>query len=103
MRRMLPALSLLLALGMAGPASAETRMFIVANDAGGYGVDRCLASGDSCGQSVATAYCHARDFAQALSFRKVRPDDVTGSIPAAATMVCAGSGCGEYIAIECSR
>ena len=32
-------------------------MFIIANDADGYGVDRCLASGDKCGAAAANAYC----------------------------------------------
>ena len=36
-------------------ASAEKRMFIIANNANGYGVDRCLASGATCGAAIATA------------------------------------------------
>jgi hypothetical protein len=34
-------------------ASAETRVFIIANQADGYGVDQCLASGEKCGASAA--------------------------------------------------
>ena len=102
MRHAFSALSFIVALGVAGSAVAETKMFVVASDSG-YGVDRCLSSGDSCGQSVATAYCHARDFAEARSFRKVSPEDMTGAIPASASMVCVGRGCEEYVAIECSR
>ena len=63
-------------------AQAEKRIFIIANNADGYGVDRCLASGATCGKAVATAYCKARDFAQAGSFRKVDRDEITGAIPA---------------------
>jgi hypothetical protein len=48
-------------------ASAETRVFIVANQADGYGVDQCLASGEKCGASAARSYCQSRDFAQASS------------------------------------
>ena len=44
----------MLALGV--PAAAESRVFIIANHADGYGVDRCLANGERCGVTVATAY-----------------------------------------------
>ena len=47
-------------------ASAEQRMFIIANNADGYGVDRCLASGASCGAAIAAAYCRSREFNQAV-------------------------------------
>ena len=33
----------------AASAQAEKRIFIIANNADGYGVDRCLASGEKCG------------------------------------------------------
>jgi hypothetical protein len=82
-------------------AQAEKRIFIIANNADGYGVDRCLATGASCGTAVATAYCKSRDFAQAASFRKVDRDEITGAVPASTT--CRGSSCDEFIAIECSR
>src|SRR5437667_9038488 len=78
-------------------AQAEKRTFIIANNPDGYGVDRCLATGASCGVAVATAYCRSREFAQAASFRKVDRDEMTGTIP---------SGFGrdeEFVAIECSR
>ena len=38
-------------------AHAEKRTFIIANNADGYGVDRCLATGATCGEEFATAYC----------------------------------------------
>jgi len=38
-------------------AQAEKRIFIIANNPDGYGVDRCLSSGATCGVAVATAYC----------------------------------------------
>src|SRR6201996_2097282 len=62
-------------------ASAETRVFIVANHADGYGVDQCLAKGEKCGAHAAASYCHSRDFAQASSYRRVDPDEITGSVP----------------------
>ena len=58
--------ALVLAAALCGTAAqAEKRTFIVANNSDGYGVDRCLASGASCGAAVATAYCKSRDFAEA--------------------------------------
>jgi hypothetical protein len=83
-------------------AQAERRIFIIANDADDYGVDRCLASGASCGAAVADAYCKARDFAQARSFHKVDREEVTGAVPSNAAN-CRGSACDEFVAIECSR
>ena len=39
------------------------------------------------------------EFAQALSYRKVERDDMTGIIPAA----CRASDCDDFVAIECTR
>jgi hypothetical protein len=83
-------------------ARAETRVFIIANEADGYGVDQCLAKGDKCGAHAALSYCRSRDFAQASSYRRVDPDEVTGSVPKAAGN-CPRGGCNEYIAITCQR
>jgi hypothetical protein len=85
---------------MSGAVQAENRVFIVAN-ADGYGVDRCLSTGHACGQPIATAYCRAREFDRALSFRKVAPDEVTGTT--AGTRACRGLDCNEFVAIECAR
>ena len=87
----------------AAAAQAEKRLFIIANDADGYGVDRCLASGAPCGETVANTYCRSHEFAQALSFRKVDRDDITGAIPTAAAGACKGGNCDDFVAIECSR
>jgi len=86
---------------LATPAQAEKRTFIIANYADSYGVDRCLATGASCGQAVARAYCRAQDFAEALAFHKVGQSDVTGSV-AAGPATCRGL-CEDLIAIECAR
>jgi len=92
-----------LVLGMAAAAEAsEWRMFIVANDPDGYGIDRCLVSGEKCGTIAANAYCKAQDYAQADSFRKVDRNDITGTIPAAASGACRGSKC-SVVAIICTR
>ena len=85
----------------AGAASAETRVFIIANYADGYGVDQCLARGDKCGAHAASSYCRSRDFAQALSYRRVEPQEITGSVPKNGAN-CRRSGC-EYVAITCQR
>ena len=84
------------------PAYAEKRIFIVANDSGGYGVDRCLADGSKCGQAIATSYCKARDFTKAVSYRKVDRDDVTGAVPNNKE-TCPHGQCEDFVAIECSR
>jgi len=85
----------------AGAASAETRVFIIANQADGYGVDQCLARGDKCGAHAASSYCRSRDFAQALSYRRVEPQEITGSVPKNGAN-CRRGGC-EYVAITCQR
>ncbi len=97
-----------LALAVAGtmllsaPAAAESHIFIIANNPDGYGIDRCLANGEACGATVATAYCQAQSFAQARSFRKIERDDITGAVPTSGKNACAGS-CDTFVAIECSR
>jgi hypothetical protein len=101
MRYLLAALGLLAAASASGPAHAESRVFILANNADGYGIDRCLASGSACGSAAATAYCQAREFHAAASYRKVERGEVTGVIQAGG--VCRGFGCEEFVAIECSR
>ena len=84
---------------------AARHIFVIANNADDYGVDRCLASNAACGTMVANAYCHSHEYAQALSFRKVERDDIAGAISASRSdsLSCSGSQCGEFVAIECSR
>jgi hypothetical protein len=83
-------------------AHAERRIFIIANNADGYGVDRCLATGATCGVAVATAYCKSRDFAQLQSFHKVDREEITGAVRSSSES-CRGSSCDEFVAIECTR
>jgi hypothetical protein len=87
----------------ASAASADSRVFIVANQSDGYGVDRCLANGEKCGAHAALSYCKSRDFAQATAYRRVDPDEVTGSIPKPVGGSCAHGGCNEFVAITCQR
>jgi len=86
----------------ASAAQAEKRIFIVANNPDGYGVDRCLSRGERCGQALATHFCQIRDFRRALSFRKVGKGEITGAVPLDA-YACSGRKCGELVAIECVR
>jgi hypothetical protein len=90
-------------LALAAPAQAETRIFVIGND-DGYGIDRCLAAGERCGEAAATALCRAREYAQAVQFGRIDPSEVTGGRPDAARMArCEGPGCAETITITCSR
>ena len=91
-----------LCLVAATAASAETRIFIIANQADGYGIDQCLAKGDRCGASAARSYCQSRDFAQASSYRRIDPDEITGSVPKTSG-TCLHGNCDEYVAITCQR
>ena len=93
MRSVCVALSLVAVVFTAASASAERRMFIISNNAAGYGLDRCLANGEKCGTAAATAYCRSHDFVEALSFRKVDRDDITGSIPTSGPGACQGANC----------
>jgi len=103
MRSVFAIATLAIALFAATSALAEKRIFIIANNADGYGVDRCLASGASCGQAVASAYCRSQQFAQAVSYRKVDRDDITGAVPTSGRSACNGLACKEFVAIECRR
>lgn len=96
--------ALVLAMSMlAGPASADSRVFIIANESDGYGIDQCLARGDKCGAHAAASYCKSRAFAQASAYRRVDPDEVTGSVPVAAGGTCPHGKCNEFVAITCQR
>ncbi|SFI86499.1 hypothetical protein [Bradyrhizobium sp. Gha] len=75
-------------------AFAETRVFII--------TEQCLAKGGKCGAQVARTYCQSRDFAQASSYRRVDPDEITGSVPKSGAN-CSHGHCDEYVAITCQR
>ncbi len=103
MRVLLAVLSVATVVAALTPAQAEKRIFIIANNADGYGVDRCLADGSACGTAAAASYCRSHEFNTALSFRKIDRDDITGAIPTAGGTGCKGASCDEFVAIECSR
>src|ERR1700755_3399239 len=87
----------------ASAASADSRVFIIATQADSYGIDQCLARGEKCGAHAARSYCQSRDFAQATSYRRVDPDEITGSVPRIAGDSWTGVACHEYVAITCHR
>jgi hypothetical protein len=99
---LLSALLACLSLFAGSAAWADSRVFIISNQADGYGVDQCLAKGEKCGAHAAQSYCQSRNFAQATSYRRVDPDEITGSVPKAGEN-CGRSGCSEYVAITCQR
>src|SRR6476660_8071871 len=101
--RSLPALSACVFLFAASVASADSRVFIIANQADGYGIDQCLARGEKCGAHAARSYCQSREFAQATAYRRVDPDEITDAVPSSGGDKCSGHGCGEYVAITCQR
>jgi hypothetical protein len=87
----------------ASAAAADSRVFIIANQSDGYGIDQCLARSEKCGAPAAQAYCQSREFAQATSYRRVDPDEVTGSVPKSVSANCGRGGCNEFVAITCQR
>ena len=84
---------------LASTAQAEKRTFIVANNSDAYGVDRCLATGASCGAAAASAYCQSRNYARAESFRKIEREEITGVVSESTS----SSDPDEFVAIECLR
>ena len=101
--RLSPAFAACAFLISAPAAFADSRVFIVANQADGYGVDECLARGEKCGAHAARSYCQSREFAQATAYRRVDPDELTAAVPGNGSDACSGPGCGEYVAITCQR
>ena len=102
MRTPLVGLVAVLCLGFVTSASAERRMFFLANDSDGYGIDRCLASGAKCGTAVANAYCKRQSYAEAATFHKADQSDITSTIATEGADSCRSSGC-DVVAIVCTR
>lgn len=83
------------------PVFADSRVFIVANQPDGYGIDECLANGAACGASAARMYCESHQFTRASSYRRVETDEITGAIPASTASVAPRGD--SYVAITCQR
>jgi hypothetical protein len=103
MRSTIAVLAFAAALFGATAAQAEKRVFIISDNADGYGVNHCLASGAACGEAAANSYCRSHEFGAALSFRKVDRDDITGAIPQSGPGSCHGANCDNFVAITCTR
>jgi hypothetical protein len=103
MRAFLAAMAFAAVLLTAATAQAEKRVFIIASGADGYAVNHCLASGAACGEAAANSYCRSHEYGQALSFRKVDRDDITGAIPQSGPGGCHGANCDDFVAITCTR
>ena len=88
---------------LAAPAAAETRIFIV-KGVDGYGIDRCLAAGEQCGQAAAAALCRAREFTAVVNFGRLDQFEITGAVSDdVRAAYCEGRGCPETVAVTCSR
>jgi hypothetical protein len=74
--------SSLMLTGVSSLAKPRVQDFIIAGH-DGYGTQECLVSHSSCGRIVADAWCEAKGFKNAQSYRAASPDDVTGAISAA--------------------
>jgi hypothetical protein len=85
------------------PAAADSRVFVIAAQADGYGIDQCLASGDRCGAPAARAYCQSREFTDASASRALDASEITATTTSLAGGACRGSACGRAIAITCMR
>ena len=56
-----------------------------------------LPTGLTCGAAIATAYCRSREFSQAVSYRNVNEDAISGAAPAS------GAARAIAAAVECMR
>jgi hypothetical protein len=100
-----PGIALVLLAGLlaAPSARAETHIFLV-DSSDGYGIDRCLASGEPCGAAAAAALCQAREYAKVVDFGRIDPAEITGGVPAGTQVkACTGRSCPDLVAITCSR
>jgi len=67
-------------LASAAAAFADSHVFIIENQADGYGVDQCLAKGEQCGAHAALSYCRSRDFAKTIVLRpEAKPRAIAGA------------------------
>jgi hypothetical protein len=100
MRPWLIALFILALVTGAVSAQAEQRIFIVSSYSNDYRAARCVTDSEKCGEAMAAAYCKSREYARAVSYRKIPPQEITGGVSVSA---CNGGKCEEFVAIECAR
>jgi hypothetical protein len=100
MRSLLVPSFILVLLAGAARAQAEQRIFIVSSNSNDYRAARCLIESEKCGETMAAAYCKSREYARAISYRKIPRQEITGGVSASA---CNGGKCEEFVAIACER
>ena len=87
-----------------GFAVAQDANIFLVDSSDGYGIDACIASGATCGQAMADAWCRVNDFQRASSFGKVKSDATLAAVSAVPVRTaCYGSGCAEQVAITCEK
>ncbi len=64
--------------GSESEARPKSQDFVIAGS-DGYGTQECLASRSDCGRIVADAWCEAKGFRTASSYRQLGRDEITGS------------------------
>ncbi|WP_371345487.1 hypothetical protein [Ancylobacter sp. IITR112] len=104
LRLSLLALAVTLSAGLAR-ADEDTGIFSV-DLSDGYGIDTCIATGASCGQAMADAWCRVHGFTRATGFGMARTDVQAGLGEVATpvrTAACEGSACQGAVAITCAR
>ena len=100
MRPLLVPLFVLALVSGVASAQAEQRIFIVSSYSNDYRAARCVIDSEKCGEAMAAAYCKSREYARAISYRKVPRQEITGGVSASA---CNGGTCEEFVAIACER
>lgn len=102
LRSALLAVAFIAAPGLAA-AQEPTAIFVV-DTSDGYGIDNCVASGASCGQAMADAWCRVHDYERAVSFGTMKSDATLSSVRATPVRTaCYGGTCAETVAITCSK
>ncbi len=94
----------LLALSPVMATAQDAREIFVVDSSDGYGIDACVASGATCGQAMADAWCRVHDYERAVGFGKVKSDATISAVSTAPVRTaCYGAGCAETVAITCSK
>lgn len=94
----------LLAFSPALATAQDAREIFVVDSSDGYGIDACVASGATCGQAMADAWCRVHDYERAVGFGKVKSDATISAVSTAPVRTaCYGVGCAETVAITCSK
>ncbi|MBD3753998.1 MAG: hypothetical protein IE935_16635, partial [Micrococcales bacterium] len=74
----------------------DAREIFIVDSSDGYGIDACVASGASCGQAMADAWCRVHDYERAVGFGKVKSDATISAVSTAPVRTaCYGAGCAE--------